>query len=83
MQKEYKNTVYKLEQAMVKFALENDLELYLDDEGYGSGRRLITMAVLEEWASSTAECNGVELKDATIGYNDKGLGDWLYSSEMC
>lgn len=73
MIKEHYKTVKNLEQVLIDYALEHDLRLYLDE--CGSGRRtLITPQVFNDWDAS---------EDSGIGYNNKGIGEWLYSDEMC
>ena len=55
------------EQKLVDFALEHGLSLSLGE--YGCGRSLIT----------TQE----EADDWNDGWNDKEIGDWIYSNENC
>lgn len=75
----HNKTVKDSEQVLIKYALEHDLELWLSDDN-DNGRQLITKKVWNEWTSSTTECGE---EHPGIGWNEKKIGEWLYSSETC
>lgn len=79
MVKVHNKTVNDSEQVLVRYALDNDLDLWLSDHNDNS-RQLITQRVWDEWTSSTTACGE---EHPGIGWNEKKIGEWLYSSETC
>lgn len=76
--------VLEMERVLVDYAMEHNLYLNLTDETSYRTRTLITKKVYDDNRdySTSSEEEGDEY-GGTIGYNDKKLGEWLSSSELC
>jgi hypothetical protein len=79
-QRAFLKKVEELEQELVDYAMEHDLYLSLGD--YGSGRTLLTPSVFKQKQSEYGYDESDEEYE-TLGWNDRRVGDWLYSSEEC
>ena len=78
MKEEHLKLVQKSEQVLINFALEHNLDLYIEDDF--QGKRLVTQGLYDEWTSSSIECGDTPYG---VGHNHRKVGEWISSSELC
>lgn len=79
----HEKRVKEMEQVLIDYAMEHNLHLTLTDNETYTSRTLITKRVYDEYEGYATSSEEGEEYGGTIGYNDKKLGDWLSSSELC